>query len=139
MNTAVAGNGQNISFAIPINEIKSTITTVKTQGKIIRPYLGVRYLPITKQIASQYSLSTDQGAYVIGNSANAAVLAGSPADKAGLKNGDIIVRVGSDSITDSASLTTLIAKHSVGETVQLTIIRDGKSQSVNVTLEAAPQ
>jgi serine protease Do len=133
MNTAVAGNGQNIGFAIPVNELKPLVDSVKSQNKIIRPYLGVQYVPITKDLATQNSLPTDQGAYL------QAVAAGSPAAKAGLQKGDIITKVGSDTVSDSNSLTALIGRHKVGDSVELTISRDNKSQTIKVTFEAAPQ
>ena len=138
MNTAVSSSGQNISFAIPINELKAQVTNVESQGKIITPYLGVRYVPLTKDLAVQNNLSVSQGAYLSGDSSDAAIVPGSPADKAGLKAGDIITKVGSDSVTDNNSLTALISKHKVGETVTLTIIRSGKTQTVEVTFTAAP-
>lgn len=139
MNTAVSGSGQNISFAIPINELKNQIASVKSQGKIISPYLGVRYVPITKELAVQDNLPTNQGAYISSDGSNPAIVPGSPAEKAGLKENDIIIKVGADSVTDSASLTSLIGKYKVGDTVTLTIIRSNKTQTVNVTFAAAPQ
>lgn len=138
INTAVSGEGQNIGFAIPINDAKPLIDSVKKEGKIVRPYLGVRYIPITKEIAEANKLPTNQGAYISGSASSPAIVAGSPAEKAGLKQGDIIVKIGNDEVSEKNALTTLIARHKVGEKVQLTIIRDGKSQTVDVTLEAAP-
>ena len=138
MNTAVSSNAQNISFAIPINEIKSQVANVESQGKIITPYLGVRYVPLTKDVAAQNNLPTDQGAYITGDGANPAIVPGSPADKAGLKDGDIITKVASDAVTNNNSLTALISKHKVGETVTLTIIRSGKTLSLQVTFASAP-
>jgi serine protease Do len=138
MNTAVAGNAQNIGFAIPINEVKSAIDSVKTKGVIVRPYLGVRYLPITPDVVASQNLSVSQGALVMGDDQNAAVVSGSPADKAGLKSGDIITKVGSQTIDSNHSLTALIANQKPGDSVKLTIIRGGKTQTVNVTLGTAP-
>lgn len=139
MNTAIAGNAQNIGFAIPINEIKNLVSNVAKDGKLNQPYLGVRYMPITKDLATQQNLSVNQGAYVIGDETNPAVVPGGPADKAGLASGDIIVKVNSDNITDQVSLTALISKYKVGDTVNLTIIRGGKTQTIAATLQAAPQ
>jgi serine protease Do len=138
INTAVAGGAENIGFAIPINDAKADLESVRTKGKIVRAYIGVRYIPLTQQIAKQNDLPTTQGALVYGNRASVAVLPGSPAAKAGLKEGDIIVKYNGQEVTEKAPLSGYITKSKVGETVTLTILRDGKQQEVKVTLEEAP-
>ena len=138
MNTAIAGSAQNIGFAIPASEIKPEIDSVKAQGKIVQPYLGVHYVSITPEFASANNLSVNDGAYVSGSGQDAAVISGSPADKAGLKDGDIITKVAGTSLDANHSLTSLIGQHKVGETVALTVLRDGKTQTINVTLAEAP-
>jgi len=138
INTAVSGSGQNIGFAIPINEVKSQVSSVESQGKIVQPYIGVEYVPITADLASQDNLPVTQGAYISSNGTNPAIVSGSPADKAGLKSGDIITKVGSSSVDDSHSLTSLVGQHKVGDTIALTILRSGKSVVINVTLADAP-
>jgi|GEM_PF-50815 len=141
MNTAVASNSQNIGFAIPINDLSGLITSVEKTGKLQQPYLGVLYIPITSDVVSQYSLSEDQGAYiptVDQNGGQDTVLQGSPADKAGLQPGDIITKVNGTAINQSTSLTSLLDKQQVGDKITLTIVRGGKTQNVDVTLEAAP-
>lgn len=140
INTAVAGEGsQNIGFAIPINDIKPLIASVKTDGRIVRPYLGVRYITVNKQIAEENGFSVNNGAWVRANGDTApGVVAGSPAEKAGLKEGDIITKVDGTSIDATHSLQTLIGQHKVGDKVSLTVIRDGKAVTLSATLEAAP-
>lgn len=138
MNTAVAGNAQNIGFAIPVDEIKAAIASVEKQGKIEKPYLGVRYIPITQSFARANNLTVSKGAYIAGNIQNLAVLPNSPASKAGLKEGDIITKIGSQEIDQDHTLTALLSKKKVGETVKLTYIRDGKTETVEVKLELAP-
>ncbi|MGZ6005286.1 MAG: S1C family serine protease [Candidatus Saccharimonadales bacterium] len=140
INTAIAGgNAQNIGFSIPINDVKGLINGVLTKGKLIRPYLGIRYVSLTDDIASQYNLNTKRGAYIIpSQGSQSSVLAGSPAEKAGLKEGDIITKVGGDAIDQNNSLTSLLSKYNVGDKVDLTIIRDGKNITVSATLAAAP-
>lgn len=138
MNTAVAGNAQNIGFAIPMAEITSAISSVESQGKIVRPYLGVRYVPITKELAATDNLSVSQGAYLDPSTGQPVVVADSPAEKAGLKGSDIITKVAGTSIDQNNSLTALIGQHKVGDKVTLTILRGGKTISVDVTLAAAP-
>lgn len=138
MNTAVAGGAQNIGFAIPIKELESAINSVKSQGKIVKPYLGVRYIAITPQFATSNNLNVTNGAYVVGSAGNLAVLPDSPAAKAGLKDGDIITKVAGDAIDQTHSLSSLVNKHKVGDKISLSILRDGKEQGLDVTLEEAP-
>ncbi len=140
MNTALASGSQNIGFAIPINDITGLIESVKSSGKLERPYLGVRYVPITRDIAKQYSLSVDYGAYIPKSSdlGQASIISGSPADKAGLKEGDVITKIDGTAVTQTASITSLLDKHKVGDGVTLTIVRGDKTISVNATLGSAP-
>jgi serine protease Do len=137
VNTAVAAKGQaeGIGFAIPINAVKNSINQVKKTGKIVRPYLGVRYVPLTKEIAQVNKLPTDQGAYVIGSQNEPAVIDNSPASKAGVKERDIITEINGDKITDQKSLTRILSGYNINDTIDLTILRDGKTVKVKVTLE----
>lgn len=141
INTAIAGNAQNIGFAIPINDVKGLIEQVMSTGKLQRPYLGVRYIPITADLAYQYNLSVDHGAYIAPSdqTGQPSVVPNSPADKAGLKEKDIITKVDGTTVDQTHSLTALLSQHKVGGHVTLTIVRDGKTLSVPVTLGAAPQ
>jgi serine protease Do len=142
INTAVAsGDAQNVGFAIPINDVKSLIKSVSEKGKLERPFLGVVYIPITADIAKQYDLSAEQGAYVppsimIGEDA---VIDGSSADRAGIEENDIITKINDDAIDEKHSLTSLLGKYEVGDTVKITLKRDGKDKTVDVTLQAAPE
>ena len=140
INTAVAGQGaQNIGFAIPINEAKPLIASVRSAGRIVRPYLGVRYIALDKQAATENNLSVSSGAWVqAADDSNPGVVAGSPAEKAGIKEGDIITKVGNDAVNATNSLQSLVGKHKVGDKVTVTVLRDGKTQTFNVTLDAAP-
>lgn len=142
INTAIAaGDAQNIGFAIPIDDIQGLIASVLETGKLERPFLGVVYIPITADLAKQYDLSIEQGAYVppsitVGQDS---VVDGGSADKAGIEEGDIITKVGNEHIDEDHSLASLLGKHKVGEKVQFTIVRDGKERTLDVTLQAAPQ
>jgi serine protease Do len=138
MNTAISSTGQNVGFAIPINEIKSAIESVKAKGVIERPYLGVRYIPITSDFATANNLGSDKGAYVSADQSNAAVVPGSPADLAGLKEKDIITKVDGKTIDENHSLTSYLANDKIGQVVKLTVVRDGKTQDLTATLAAAP-
>jgi serine protease Do len=140
INTAVAGQGaQNIGFAIPVNDAKPLIASVKSSGRIVRPYLGVRYVALDQQVAQANNLKLTQGAWIqAADDANPGVLPDSPAAKAGLKDGDIITKIGNTKIDATHSLQSLVGKYKVGDKVTMTINRDGKDQTVTVTLEEAP-
>jgi S1-C subfamily serine protease len=141
INTAVASGGaQNIGFAIPINDVAGLIASVKDSGKLERPYLGVVYISITNDIAEQYGLNVKRGAYVapIGILGTQPIVADGPADKAGVKPGDIITAIDGFAIDHSNSLSALVNKHKVGDKVMLTILRNGKEQKLTATLAAAP-
>lgn len=139
MNTAVAGGAENIGFAIPVNDLKGLITQVQLTGTFARPFLGVRYIPLTPAVAKQYAVSVDQGAYIApsGITGQNPIVSGSPADKAGLQPGDIITKVGDHALGKNSSLTTVINQYQPGNTVSLTIVRDGKTVHVSVRLGKA--
>lgn len=139
INTAVAGNAENIGFAIPINDIQGLINSVLKEGKLVRPYLGVRYISLTDDIAYQYNLNVKRGAYLAPSQGQASILEGSPADKAGLQEKDTIIKIDDTKIDENNSLTSVLGRYTAGDTVTLTIVRDGKEQTVKATLEAAPQ
>lgn len=140
INTAVSGQGQNIGFAIPINDVNGLIKQVLSTGKFERPYLGVRYVPITADVAKQYNLNVTNGAYVVPpiDNGTSSVISGGPADKAGVKDGDVITEVDGTKIDQNHSLTSLISQHAVGDDVHLTILRDGHSMTLDATLQAMP-
>ncbi len=133
INTAVDQQGQLIGFAIPVNMIKKQIDSVKTSGKIERPILGIRYIPITKEFATRNNLKTEKGVLVYGGG-DLAVLPDSPAAKAGIKDGDIVLKMGNDELDSKHSIIGLLQKYSPGDKVTLTILRDGKEQKIEVTL-----
>lgn len=140
INTAIAGgSAQNIGFAIPINDAKGVIKSVLSKGKLERPYLGVRYISLTDDYAYQYNLNVKRGAYIAPSGRQQSILPDSPAAKAGLKEKDIITKVAGTSIDETHSLTSLVGQHDVGDTIDLTIVRDGKEQTIKVELQAVPQ
>jgi S1-C subfamily serine protease len=141
LNTATAGDAQNIGFAIPINDITGLIASVKTNGKLQRPFIGVIYIPLTNDLASQYNLPVTRGAYIAPSSISGGdnpIIADGPADKAGIQAGDIITKIDGSSIDQNNSLSSLVNKHKVGDTIKVTILRDGKEKKIDVTLGAAP-
>lgn len=136
INTAVAQDAQGIGFAIPINSAKGIIKNLLKTGKVERPYIGVNYITITPDVAKEYKLSVKKGAYIYSDQDAAAVIAGSPAAKAGIKAKDIITKVGDIEVGERGSVASLVSEYSIGDKVQLTVIRDGKTITVDVTLEA---
>jgi serine protease Do len=141
INTAVASgnNAQNIGFAIPINQIKSALESVKTRGIIVRPYIGVRYVMLTESFAERNQLPVKEGALLRGDDQTLAVIVGSPAAKAGLREGDIITKVNNVDVTRDNPLQSVIVGFSPGNVVSITYWRDGREQKVDVKLEEAPQ
>lgn len=140
INTATAGGAQSIGFAIPINDARGLISSVLSSGKLRQPYLGVRYITLTADVAYQYNLSVNHGAYIVPSTdGQSSVVAGSPADKAGLKEKDIITKINKITIDDRTGLTSALSQFKVGDKVTLTVVRGGKTISVKVTLEVAPQ
>ncbi|MCC7543087.1 trypsin-like peptidase domain-containing protein [bacterium] len=139
INTAIAGqNAQNIGFAIPINEVKTTLDTVKTTGKIERPYLGVRYVMLTQAFAERNNLPVKEGALLRGDDQTLAVVSGSPAQKAGLREGDIITKIGDKDVNTKTPLSNVVVQFKVGQTVDVKYYRDGNEQTAKVTFEVSP-
>ncbi len=134
INTAISQGAEGIGFAIPINEAKGLIAGVLANGRIERAYLGVRYIMLTEEVAKYYNIDRTQGAYIITGTNGAAIAPGSPAEKAGLKEGDIITKVENVELTGNVSLVSQLSQKAPNEKVQLTIVRDGREQTIDVTL-----
>ena len=135
INTAIVSDAQSVGFAIPINAARGIIRGVLANGTIQKAYLGVQFVAITPDIRAELNLSERNGALVkSGTSGQSAVISGGPADKAGIREGDIITKVDDRVIGEQGGLGSLIAEFLPGEKVTLTIIRDGKTQEVSVTL-----
>lgn len=136
INTAVAQDAQNIGFAIPINEAKGIISSVKTTGKLSRPYIGVHYITLTPDIAKQLNISVNKGAYV--STQADAIVDGSPAQKSGIQPSDVITKVNDITLGDTTSLSSAIGQFKPGDNVTLTIFRGGKQITIKVILAEAP-
>ncbi len=142
VNTAVAGgDAQGIGFAIPVNNISGLIRSVIETGDFKQPYLGVRYVPLTNDVAQEFSLSVNRGAYILPDDkvGEASVIPDSPAAKAGLRSGDVILQINNTKIDETHSLTALLQRNRVDDTVTLKIQRNGREQDIKVRLEAAPK
>lgn len=138
INTAVASGAQNIGFAIPINKAKRDIDSVRRTGTIETPYLGVRYVAITPEIARQRNLSVEYGALVQGGSDGVGVSASSPAETAGVREGDVILELNGVRIDRDNLLGVAITQFNVGDSVRLKILRGNEELTLNATLTKRP-
>lgn len=140
INTAIAaGDAENIGFAIPINDALGLIKGVITQGQLLRPYIGVRYVQLTPEVAKELGISQTEGAFISEDSASGpSVMPDSPAAAAGLRAKDIIVELNGNKVTVLRPLGSLVSRYAVGEKVEITYWRDGKQQTVEVTLAVTP-
>jgi S1-C subfamily serine protease len=125
INFATTAGADNISFAIPINKVKTRLEEYRTYGKFIRPYLGVSYQMISEYEALYYT-DVVPGALIL------RVEPASPASQAGIERGDIIIKFADQEV--NRSLADIIQEHSVGEKVEVTVVREGKEQTLTVVL-----
>src|SRR3989344_3861828 len=134
VSVAIVQGSQNIGFALPINDIKKVVASVQKDGKISRPFLGVRFALVNKEIQDSNQLSVDYGAIIVrgAKTTDLAVLPGSPADKAGLVENDIILEVGGAKVTEDAPLDQLLSKYGVGETVKMKVLHKGAEKTITV-------
>ncbi len=136
INTAIlsggSGGNQGIGFAIPINMAHNVMTQLVEHGKVIRGYLGLLPQDVSPEIAKEFGLSEPTGALV------GSVEADKPAGRAGLKRGDIILKVNGQPVTSANDLRLRISQTSPGTSVDLTIWRDSKTQDVKVQLGESP-
>lgn len=140
VNVAVAGSGENIGFALPIQSVRAVYESVREHGEIIRPYIGVRYLELDAAIAEANNLEIDYGALVVRGQdrTELAVIPGSPADKAGIEENDIILEIDGKKLDGSPSFSARIREYAPGDTITLTLLHDGGQKEVQVMLEQAP-
>jgi serine protease Do len=137
MNTAVASGAQNIGFALPAGDLKRVLESYKQYGRIVRPYIGIRYAPITPSMKERNKLDYDYGVVVVRGDAteDTAVIPGSPADKAGILENDIILEADGEKITEENPLAVIIQRKLPGDTLALKLSSKGKEKDVVVTLE----
>lgn len=137
INTAIAGGAEGIGFAINIDSVKTALDSVQKTGTIVRPFLGVRYLPLNKEIARSANLPSEKGALVYrgANPTDVPVVAGSPAEKAGIKENDIILKINNQELNENTSLVSLLQKYKPGDTIELTILRGSQEMKIPVKLE----
>ena len=132
INTMIIAGGNGIGFAIPINLAKDVIAQLKSSGEVTRGWLGVTIQDLKGDLAEYYGLKGNSGVLV------ASVVPGDPADRAGIQAKDIITKVDGKEMTTSRELTTLAAKLGVGDTAQVTILRDGREKTLKVKVGKRP-
>lgn len=138
INTAAAQSAENLGFAIPSNMAKSAIASYQKSGKISRPMIGVRYISNSKEIAEQNSLPSSEGVIVYsGNQYLSAVISGSPADKIGLKQYDIIIQIDDKKINAENTLRKILLNYKVGDKIKIKYLRDGKEKTATLKLSEA--
>lgn len=136
INTATSNNADGIGFAIPISSVKGMLQNIIDHQTATRSYMGVYYINITPEIAKTYNLPVNAGAYVYSPSQYSAIIKDGPAAKAGLKDKDIITKINGVAVGASSSVASLIGEYQPGDTIQITVLRDGKEQVANLTLDA---
>ncbi|MDX9745579.1 MAG: DegQ family serine endoprotease [Syntrophales bacterium] len=122
INTAIVAHGQGIGFAIPIGMAKDMLPDLKAKGKVTRGWMGISVQDITEDMARSFKLRDINGAIV------AEVFAEDPADRAGLRAGDVIVAVGDKAVKDTHELLMMIASFRVGDAVRVKVLRDGQEK-----------
>ena len=141
VNVAVALGSENIGFALPANVVKAAADSVRETGRISRPYIGVRYIPVNAEIQETNNLSVDYGVLVVrGESADQlAVVPGSPANEAGIVEGDIILEMDGQRITEENILAQMLRSKKVGDTIRLKVLSANQEKEVTLTLDEYPQ
>ncbi len=132
INTAIVPFAQGIGFAIPVNNAKRCANEIIMHGKVMRPWLGVSGLTVTREMASYYGLPIDRGALV------AEVGPSSPAEEAGMEKGDIIIGFGDKAINSVDELVREVQKRKIGEKARILLIHDGQKAIADVTLGTTP-
>ena len=136
INTATIQGAQNIGFSIPINYAKKDLEEVKKYGKIMMPFLGVKYVLVSKEMAETNKLPVNDGAIVVREAlGEPPVVEGSAADLAGVKEWDIILECNGEKITTKNPLAEILQKCKIGQETNLKVLRDGAEMTLTAKLE----
>ena len=131
INTAIVAAGQGIGFAIPVNMAKPVFSQLIQKGSVSRGYMGVTIQPVTEELAQSFGLKHAKGALVND------VIKGGPADKAGIRQGDVITALNGSEVKDPSHLQRLVAEAGIGKVAKISIFRDGKALELSITLASA--
>jgi serine protease Do len=132
INVAIASNAENIGFAISTDTAILVVQSLITEGKVVRPWLGVSVTTVTSTIQQYYNLSVNAGALIT------SVTSGSPADKAGLRAADVIIKIDGEDISTTEDLVSAIGSHQIGDQVEIIYYRGNVQKVANATLEESP-
>lgn len=128
INTAIVSGGQGIGFAIPINMAKAIIPQLKEKGKVTRGWLGVTIQQVTPDLAKSFGMAGEKGVLISG------VVPDGPAEKGGLKGGDIITEFDGNKVQETGELSRMVAATAVGKKVSVAFLRDGKGEKITVVI-----
>jgi len=139
INAVVILGAENIGFALPINNAKKDLEELKKYGRVRQPFLGVRYILITKKLKEKFNLPVDFGALVISEpdisgKEKTAVVMGSPAQKAGIREADIILELGGKRVTEDQPLIEILQEFQIGEELSIKVLRNGKEKILKAVL-----
>ena len=135
MNTAIyspSGGSVGLAFAVPASTVQTVVDQLQQDGRVSRGYLGVQIQPLTKELAEGFGLSTEKGALVAG------AQDGTPAEKAGLKSGDVITAVDGEPVANARELTRKIGALKPGAKAEISYLRDGKERTATIALASQP-
>jgi len=132
INVMIIRPGQGIGFAIPINLAKRIMTELIAHGKVTRPWVGIGLQDVTEDLTKQFNLKGKEGALIN------RVFEGSPAEKAGLQSGDVVIQIDGAKIKNSQEVIQEVLKKKVGQTIRILVLRDGKEQEIAVTTASLP-
>jgi serine protease Do len=134
INSAIVFGAQNIGFAIPINKAKKDLEEVKKFGRLKKPFLGVRYVLLSKDLQPRLRAPTENGALVLAEHGGAAIVPGSGAAKAGLRERDIIIEVDGSPITEKNSLEDILEQHDIGDRLAVKFLRENQEKTCHLVL-----
>jgi S1-C subfamily serine protease len=138
VNTAVSEDAQGLGFSIPIDVARPIMDQAVAGEELVRPWIGIYYTSLTPALADENSVDVDYGALIGTNDGADPVFPGSPAESAGLEAGDVITALNGDMIGADSDLSMLILPYGPGDTITLTVLRDGASLQIDVTLGELP-
>lgn len=129
---STSGGYQGIGFAIPANMVKNVMDSIISQGKVVRGYLGVQIQSLNADLAKQFGLKDENGVLIVG------AVEGGPADKGGLKSGDVVIEYDGKKIDDPFHFKNMVAETKPGKSVSLTIVRDGAVMKKSIVIGELP-
>jgi serine protease Do len=137
VNTAMVFMAENIGFALPINNAKRDLTDLEKYGRLRIPFLGVRYVLLDRELQERFKLPIDHGALVVSEPSpeGGAVIGGSPAYRAGVKEGDVILEIKNINVSAKIPVEDILQKCKIGESIEMKVFRNGHELVLKTTLD----